>query len=438
MSRIWCLLAIYGLLAAGAQAQKKPPVDDGRGMGLTGTVKQLPATGKRYALVVGVDKYEDASVTSLTGAANDARLLADTLVRYAGFPADNVTLLDTGQPAERQPTRGNILRRLSNLKGIVPADGLLLISFAGHGIERNGHAFLLPTDAQINGDIDLLEQTAINVSDAHNQIRRIGVKQVLLMLDACRNDPQAGRAAADNLMSDAYRNGLYFRNQEVTAFATLYATAVGQRAYEYKEKQHGYFTYYLVEALKGGAADKKTGAVTLGGLVRYLQERVPVRVAQDLGGNRVQKPFAIVEGYRADDLILAALDARTVANTQTPLPQFAAPAAVSVAIPESSRAPAVAAVASLAGTTWNGRNTGGPFVVEFLAGGKLRYLVDGIKNGEKHQFVSPGDWQQSGATLQFTVNNYSLWNCKMEDSALQCELNNDDGGKLKINLFKKN
>jgi len=37
------------------------------------------------------------------------------LVRFSGFPKDQVILLSTSEPIERQPTRVNILRRLSNL-----------------------------------------------------------------------------------------------------------------------------------------------------------------------------------------------------------------------------------------------------------------------------------------------------------------------------------
>src|SRR3954470_447196 len=113
-------------------------------------VNILPAKAKRWALVIGVDKYADPQISPLKGADNDARLMADALVRYAGFPPDQVILLSTDQPNERQPTRVNVLRRLSNLSTAIPKDGLLLISFAGHGMERNGQAFLLPSDAQIS------------------------------------------------------------------------------------------------------------------------------------------------------------------------------------------------------------------------------------------------------------------------------------------------
>ncbi|PYS89611.1 MAG: hypothetical protein DMF64_17225, partial [Acidobacteria bacterium] len=85
------------------------------------------------------------------------------------------------------------------------------------------------------------------------------------------------------------------RNREVQAFATIYATEIGRRAYELKEQRHGYFTLALVEALRGQAANAK-GEVTLASLVKYLQDNVPRRVLLDLGQGRVQRPFAVVEG----------------------------------------------------------------------------------------------------------------------------------------------
>ena len=79
-----------------------------------------------------------------------------------------------------------------------------------------------------------------------------------MLLNACRNDP-GGRADAPNPLSAAYTNAFNFdvRNREVLAFATIYATGIGQRAYECTEKKQGYFTWAVVEGLKGGAANEQ-------------------------------------------------------------------------------------------------------------------------------------------------------------------------------------
>lgn len=296
----------------------------------TNGVTLLPVSAKRWALVIGVDKYLDPQISPLKGSDNDARMIADALVRYAGFPRDQVILLSTDQPVERQPTRVNILRRLSNLNTTVPKDGLLLVSFAGHGMERGGQAFLLPADAQISDQISFLEETAISTNRVKERIKETGVSQVLLLLDACRNDP-GGRADAPNPLSNAYTNAFNFdvRNREVQAFATMYATGIGQRAYEYTEKKQGYFSWAVVEGLKGGAANDK-GEVTLSQLVKFVQDTVPKRIAIDLGSTKQQKPFAVIEGYRADELVLAVTNSATMAsnNSNTPNMTVVDPAAI--------------------------------------------------------------------------------------------------------------
>lgn len=270
------------------------------------TVDTWPRKAKRFALVIGVDEYQDTQINKLEGASNDAKMLADALIQHGGFPPDQIILFTSDQPPERRPTRGNILRRLSNLRSIVPKDGLLLISFSGHGIERNGRAYLLPNDAQVSGDPALLEETAISADAIRDWVRQTGIAQVVLILDACRNNPSAGRGGTNSTLTEAYVRGFNFdvRNREVNAFVTLYATEVGQVAYEFKEKKQGYFTWALVEGLKGGAANEQ-GEITLAGLVKYLQDAVPKRVQIDLGADKNQKPFAVVEGYKADDLVIS-------------------------------------------------------------------------------------------------------------------------------------
>lgn len=173
-------------------------------------------------------------------------------------------------------------------------------------MERDRRAYLLPSDAQVNGDLALLEQTAINADVIRDWIHQTGIGQVVLILDACRNNPSEGRGDARKPLTEAYTRGFNFdvRNREINAFVTLYATEIGQVAYEFKEKKQGYFTWALVEGLKGGAANEQ-GEITLAGLVKYLQETVPKRVRLDLGGDKNQKPFAVVEGYKADDLVIS-------------------------------------------------------------------------------------------------------------------------------------
>lgn len=423
-------VSLLSLFLLNAQAQPQ-----GRGLSIAPQVKQLPNKTKRFALIIGVDQYADTQITTLGGATNDAKALADALIANAGFPSDQVMLLASNQPAERQPTRGNILRRLSNLAAVLPKDGLFLFAFAGHGVERGGQAFLLPSDAQVSNDVDLLEQTAINVTQVKDRIRKAGVGQVLMILDACRNDP-SGRANADNPLTPAYTRGLNFdvRNREVTAFATLYATDVGHRAYEFKEKHQGYFTWALVEGLRGGAANER-GEVTLAGLVKYLQERVPKKVLLDLGQGKDQRPFAVIEGYRADELIIAAPGkiAITSSNTNNAGPPLDPPKE------NVSDLRNVEAGSSLEGTSWTGNSPdSGEYTIDFLKDGKIRYTINVLSNGVTSPKSIGGTWKQSGNAVQIVIgNSYSVLQGTIDGGMMKGEGNNIEGANWKWILMKK-
>src|SRR6185295_19948332 len=94
------IIAAYDSHIAFAHAQV-----DQRGLRIQQSeqVKKWPDQSKRWALIIGVDQYKDRQISSLSGAANDAKHLADALEKYAGLLPDQVILLATDQPEERQP-----------------------------------------------------------------------------------------------------------------------------------------------------------------------------------------------------------------------------------------------------------------------------------------------------------------------------------------------
>jgi hypothetical protein len=266
--------------------------------GRTELFDELPAEEKRFALIIGVEDYLDERVGKFNYAASDARAVADALERRAGFRKDRIVLLATGEPADRQPLRSVILRRLANLPELVSDDGLLLIYFSGHVVERGGRNYLLPSDA-LTGDGALLAETAISVERIKELIKASGAGQVMLIFDTFRKEP----------LGEAFARGLTFdtRAQEASAFAMLLPTSVGRRAYESQTKKQGYFTAALIEALQGKAAGGGR-AVTLDRLVNYLRTNVEAETQRDLGAVAEQRPTAIIEGYQSDELALATSD----------------------------------------------------------------------------------------------------------------------------------
>jgi len=228
------------------------------------------------------------------------------------------------------------------------------------------------------------------------------------------------------------------RNREVQAFATLYATEIGHRAYEFKEKKQGYFTWILVEALRGGAANPK-GEVTLAGLVTYLQERVPKRVLQDLGPGKDQKPFAVVEGYRADELVVSVRDPKVPFQ-----PNETAEVASATKPGEGSRDAGINMEASNAGSTlddstWTGTSPeSGEYTIKLLKDGKLEYIINVMQNGVTAPRTVKGTWKQSGNIVQMVIgNSYSVLQGTFDGNVIKGDGNNQEGTTWKFTLFKK-
>lgn len=274
----------------------------------TPTVKTLPKPNDRYALIIGVEAYDDASsITSIRGPNNDAIEISRALKSYAGFPEGNVTVLASNLGEAMQPTATNIYTKLAELVSYVPKEGLLVIAFSGHGIEVDGHTFLLPKDARLRGgNKALLEATSIDIPRIKRIMGEGSIKQILILLDSCREDPSASKGLGDNNLTSTTVESFDFDsvNRDVEAFAVIFATGIGKRSYIIPEKLQGYFSSALVEGLTGKARNENN-VVTLSSLIKYLQTTVPNLVRRDL--KQEQKPWARVEGYNANELVLAGI-----------------------------------------------------------------------------------------------------------------------------------
>lgn len=264
-------------------------------------IESLPSRSRRYALVIGIDKYDNQDIAKLDGTVNDARTLAAALQVYGGFPQDQVILLSPDQPTELKPTRQNIIKWLSRLSKSATKDGVLFISFSGHGVEINKEAFLLASDSEISDSVRAMSESSVKIDSIRDIIQENATSQVMLVLDACRNDPRKNQSSQSNLLSESYLKGFDFYNKDkgVLAAATLYATSPGERSYEDTEKKRGYFTTALIEALKGRAANEK-GEVTFEQLEAYVQDRVFELVE---GKNISQVPQFKYKGYTKSSVV---------------------------------------------------------------------------------------------------------------------------------------
>ncbi|CCD95318.1 conserved exported hypothetical protein [Bradyrhizobium sp. ORS 375] len=132
---------------------------------------------KRVALIIGNSAYK--SVARLSNPANDAKLVGD-MFRNAGFERVDVRL-DLGVQEMR--------RALREFGARAREAEIAVIYYAGHGIELDGVNYLIPTDAVLEADSDVLDEAialdrVLFAIEPAKQLR-------LVVLDACRDNPFA-------------------------------------------------------------------------------------------------------------------------------------------------------------------------------------------------------------------------------------------------------
>jgi len=186
--------------------------EDAKGDGSASTsVEQVLNTGKAWAVLVGINRYEDPYIANLKVCVDDV-----TAIHQSLDASYQVAKLLTDATPERLPIRANILGELSAIAQSASEGDLLLFYFSGHGIAEGGESYLLARDTRLSA----LKHTAVSMH----------------CLASCKQ---------------------------------------GQKSWQWPEKDRSVFTYYLLEALSGRAdLEGKKGFVTVSDTSQYVTNGV--------------------------------------------------------------------------------------------------------------------------------------------------------------------
>ncbi len=199
----------------------------------------------RWAVIIGINNYEDKNVQDLRYAVPDATSLFEVLTapETGGFdPAKAKLLTDkSGTP----PTRRNILRALGGLESAPRRDDTVLVYFSGHGFTEKGENYLLPRD----GELGLLEDTGVSLKRFMISLKRCVAKRQIIILDCCHSGVDRARGLG-NAMTEEVAHRVF---EEAEGRIVLSSCDLHEVAYEWEDKGHGVFTYYLLKALRGYA-----------------------------------------------------------------------------------------------------------------------------------------------------------------------------------------
>jgi uncharacterized caspase-like protein len=228
---------------------------DARSNVRVGPVKQ------KWALVIGISRFADHSVPALRYTTADASGIADALKdpSIGRFPPANVHVL-----TDEQATTKNIKEELNWIARHAEPNDLVLIYMATHGTPRSldatgGANYLVTYDTEISGgsgiNEDALYATAYPMVELANAVAtRMKSLRTAVILDTCYSGAalKSGTPSASPIPSSAPSEQMLKHMADGTGRIVLAAAGVNEESLESPDLKHGYFTYFLLQALQKG------------------------------------------------------------------------------------------------------------------------------------------------------------------------------------------
>ncbi len=131
--------------------------------------------GKYYALVIGVNEYQDDDITDLDNPIEDAENLYRILLSKYTFNKENIIFL-------KNPVRSEMIIALDKLSNQLTENDNLLIFYAGHGFwdEKGNVGYWMPADADKTNTSNWFRNSTLR-----DFIGSIQSRHTLVIADAC-------------------------------------------------------------------------------------------------------------------------------------------------------------------------------------------------------------------------------------------------------------
>jgi Caspase domain len=252
----------------------------------------------KWALVVGIGHFADSAVPTLHYTTQDAGAFAAELKDpgIGRFPAENVRVL-----TDDQATTRNIKEQLNWIARRAQPNDLVVIYVATHGSPRDvdsagGANYIVTYDTEIKNadtpDQDALYATALPMVELANAVAtRMKALRTAVILDTCYSGgavTNESKLMGKGVANAAPSSATLSRMTEGTGRIVIAAARSDEQSLESDQLRHGYFTYFLLQALKSN-----NGMTPMAEVFASVAQQVSQRVAADAqkdGANLGQHP----------------------------------------------------------------------------------------------------------------------------------------------------
>jgi hypothetical protein len=219
----------------------------------------------RFALIIGNEDYSSyqkdlTAEINVRFARNDAIAFKMYAEKVLGIPEKNVILLTDATLGQMSQALSKISLISKNMNGKAE----LFFYYAGHGLphEETKEPYLIPVDVSGKN-----LEAAVKLDKVYNKLTEYPVKRVSVFLDACFSGGarEQGLVAARGVKIQPRSAGV---KGNMIVFS---ATSGKQTALPYREKNHGFFTYFLLKKLQSCKGD-----ITYQELADYMKKKVSI------------------------------------------------------------------------------------------------------------------------------------------------------------------
>lgn len=257
-------------------------------LGLCLLSTQLLQAAEIYGLSIGIDQYKN--VSSLDGAVNDAKIIADSLSKIG---AKKVKLL-----LNEQANRDEIKKAWDELTQEAKSGDTMFFSYAGHGAQQNERIPNTEADGQDEffvlanyNDSGAGTKERIMDDDLQAWFSKVPHLNVVLVSDSCHSGTMTRGYKKSTLkyrkIAHQTINGDVLpliedqkiadeRKTKLSNVASFSAVPDDKEVPEVRigNEQHGALSWHLAQGLLGFADKNKDGSIELAEIKDYLIERV--------------------------------------------------------------------------------------------------------------------------------------------------------------------
>ncbi|MFH0803178.1 MAG: caspase family protein [bacterium] len=226
-----------------------------------------PSKVSLWAVVVGINRYEDSEIQSLKYAVPDAQAFKNFVEsqKTSGlYKAVHIKYL-----VNKDATLRNLKTALGVFLNDARQDDVVYVFIASHGaVDPQGDSYILTCDANFNS----LYSTALPMEEFKKLLMdRIFAERTIVIADACHSGGIGNntRGAREIDMNEFKR---FLETSKGRAILT--ASRAKELSQEDSKLGHGLFTFYLLEGLSGKADANGDNIVTVSELFDYVNEKV--------------------------------------------------------------------------------------------------------------------------------------------------------------------